>query len=173
MLRKCLLLLFLILVSVNKSSGHLNDFGVWGGITLNYKFTRNLSASVEEQFRFNQNAGHLAQYFSEAGASYSLSKKFKVGLYYRFSQVQRENYFSRRHRWFADVSFRQKSKSFQVLLRARMQQQVRDVHSSESGKIPDWYSRVKLTVKLDRNKKYLPYVSAELFYLLSSPGTTG
>src|SRR6185503_5426031 len=122
MLGKYLLLLFLILVSVIKSSGHVNDFGVWAGISINYKLTRNLSAGVEEQFRFDQNAGHLAQYFSEAGASYSLSKKIKVGLYYRFIQAQKENYFSSRHRWFADVSFRQKIKSFQILLRARMQQ---------------------------------------------------
>ena len=60
---------------------------------------------------------------------------------------------------------------FQFLLRTRLQEQQQDIYSSDYGYIPAWYSRNKLTVKLDLNKKYTPYLSAELFYRISSPNS--
>lgn len=166
---------FLIFVLSNISSAYAqqNDFGVWGSIAVTHKFSRRLSASVEEQFRFNQNASNLVQYFSDAGLEYSISKKFKVAICYRFINSYQYTYYSKRHRLYADLSYKTKISLLQLLLRTRLQEQQQDIFSSEHGRIPAWYSRNKITAKIDLNKKYAPYLSAELFYMLSAPNEDG
>ncbi|HYV53464.1 MAG TPA: DUF2490 domain-containing protein, partial [Chitinophagaceae bacterium] len=121
-----------------------NDFGAWGSIAVKHKFSQRLSATVEEQFRFNQNATEVAQYFTDAGIEYSLSKKFKVGLCYRFINNFQKTYFSKRHRFYVDLSYKTKISKVQFLLRTRMQEQQQDIYSSDYGHIPAWYSRNKL-----------------------------
>lgn len=162
-----------VLFFISSSSARQNDFGVWGSIAVKHKFSQKLSATVEEQFRFNQNGGVLAQYFTDAGLEYSISKKFKVALSYRFINSNQYTYYSKRHRLYADLSYRTKFSRIQILLRTRLQEQQQDIHSSEHGRIPAWYSRNKITAKIDLNKKYAPYLSAELFYMLSSPNDDG
>src|SRR5690242_7006029 len=79
-----------------------NDFGVWGSIAVKHKFSQKLSATVEEQLRMNQNATAVAQYFTDASLEYSLSKKFKVAVAYRFINNYKQTYYSKRHRVYAD-----------------------------------------------------------------------
>lgn len=165
--------LILFFVLVTPSAAQQNDFGVWGSVAVKHKFSQRLSATVEEQFRFNQNGSALAQYFTDAGIEYSLSKKFKVALCYRFINSFQNTYYSKRHRVYADLSYKAKLPLMQLLLRTRLQEQQQDIHSSEHGRIPAWYSRNKITVKADLNKKYSPYLSAELFYMLSAPNHDG
>ncbi len=150
-----------------------NDFGIWGSINVSHKITRNFSATVEEQFRFNRNASAVAQYFTDAGVEYSITKKLKVALCYRFTNSNKYTYYSKRHRLYADLSYKIKFSPFQFLLRTRLQEQQQDIYSSEHGYIPSWYSRNKLTAKLDLNKKYSPYLGVEMFYVLSSPNDDG
>ena len=151
------------------SAAQQNDFGVWGSVALKHKFSRRLSATVEEQFRFNQNATAISQYFTDAGLEYSLSKKFRVAVCYRFINSFQNTYYSKRHRVYADLSFRTKYSTLQFIVRTRVQEQQQDIHSSDFGYIPEWYNRNKITVKLDWNKKYSPYLAAEMFYLISKP----
>lgn len=165
--------LIFVLFFISSSSAQQNDFGVWGSIAVTHKFSRKLSATIEEQFRFNQNASNLVQYFTDAGLEYSISKKFKVALCYRFINSDQYTYYSKRHRLYADLSYKTKSSRLQLLLRTRLQEQQQDIHSSEHGRIPAWYSRNKITAKIDLNKKYSPYVSAELFYMISAPNEDG
>lgn len=162
-----------VLFFISSSAAQQNDFGVWGSIAVKHKFSQKLSATVEEQFRFNQNAGVLAQYFTDGGLEYSISKKFKVALCYRFINSNQYTYYSKRHRLYADLSYKTKISRLQLLLRTRLQEQQQDIHSSEHGRIPAWYSRNKITAKIDLNKKYAPYFSAELFYMISAPNEDG
>lgn len=165
--------LLLGLFHFSPSSAQQNDFGVWASVALKHKFSQKFSATVEEQLRFGNNAGTLVQYFTDAGLEYSISKKFRVALCYRFTNGYRNTYYSKRHRLYADLSFRTKYSRIQILLRTRIQEQQQDIHSSDNGRIPVWYSRNKITSKIDLNKKYAPYLSAELFYLLSAPNEEG
>ena len=150
-----------------------NDFGIWASVAVKHKFSQKLSATLEEQFRFYQNATDIAQYFTDAGIEYSLSKKIKVGLCYRFINSNHQTYYSKRHRWYVDLSYKTKFSKFQFLLRTRFQEQQQDIYSSDYGYVPNWYSRNKITTKLDLNKKYMPYLSCEMFYMVSAPNTDG
>jgi len=146
-----------------------NDFGVWTSVTLRHKFTQRIAVSLEEEFRFNQNATAIAQYFTDASIEYELSKKLEIALSYRFTNSFQQMYFSKRHRVYADLSYKTKYKQFQFQFRTRLQEQQQDIYSSETGSIPEWYSRNKLTVKFDLRRKYVPYVSAEMFYRIFTP----
>lgn len=155
------------------ASAQQNDFGIWASVAVSHKFTQQLSATVEEQFRFNQNATEIAQYFTDAGLEYALTKKLKIAVSYRFINSYQQTYFSKRHRVYADLSYKTKYGRFQFVLRTRLQEQQQDIYSSEHGYIPAWYSRNKLTVKADLNKKYSPYLGVEAFYMISAPNTKG
>jgi hypothetical protein len=147
------------------------DFGVWASVSARHKITQKLSVTVEEQFRFNQNATAIGQYFTDAGLEYALSKKFKLGISYRFINSFQNTYYSKRHRVYVDLSFKTKYSSLQIILRTRLQEQQKDLYSSETGYLPEWYSRNKVTLKLNNGRKFLPYVSTELFYMIAAPNT--
>ncbi|MEO8087070.1 MAG: DUF2490 domain-containing protein [Bacteroidota bacterium] len=166
-----LILLFLFFSS--PSHAQQNDFGIWSSVAVSHKFTQKLSATLEEQFRFNQNAGSIAQYFTDAGVEYSLSKRFKVGVCYRFINSAQETYYSKRHRFYCDLSYKTKLSKVLLILRSRLQAQQQDIYSSDIGSISAWYSRNKITAKFDLDKKYTPYLATELFYMISTPDKGG
>ncbi|CAN5605622.1 DUF2490 domain-containing protein [soil metagenome] len=169
----CLLPIAFLLFLLPSSSAQQNDFGIWSSVAVSHKFTQKLSATVEEQFRFNRNAGALAQYFTDAGLEYSLSKKFKVAICYRFINSAQETYYSKRHRFYFDLSYKTKLSKVQIIVRTRLQGQQQDIYSSDIGSIPAWYSRNKITVKFDLDKKYTPYLATEMFYMISTPNREG
>jgi len=170
LIRRVTCLAFIFFIS--NATAQQNDFGVWAGVSLKHKFSQRFSATLEEQIRLNQNAMAIAQYFTDASLEYSLSKKFKFAFGYRFINNFQQTYYSKRHRMYADLSYKTKFEKFQFILRTRLQEQQKDIHSSEVGYIPDWYSRNKLTAKLDLTKKYMPYASAEMMYLIKAPNAT-
>jgi hypothetical protein len=105
---------------------------------------------------------------TDLGIEYSVSKKIKAGIHYRFINSNQENYYSKRHRFYADLSFKQKVSIVSLTLRGRIQEQFTDYYSSETGKIPEWVFRSKFTARFDVNKKYEPYLSAETYFIVDN-----
>ncbi len=172
MLRKFISLLircsiFAIILS-SRSHAQIDDMGIWTGITFQTKITRQLEVSLTEQLRLKNDASRISLILSDIGLSYDVTKKLKVGLNYRYIKSNQDNYFSNRHRFYADIAWKEKIKSISITLRERVQKQYSDYFSSETGKIPVWVLRSKLTAKLDLDKKYFPYLSGEIFYLLDN-----
>lgn len=145
-----------------------DDAGLWTSVGLKHQITRRLSVSLAEQFRFHQNMSELDQFFTDVGLDYDLLKSLKVSVNYRIISKNRLTYYSTRHRSYIDLAYKVKLKPFTIGLRQRIQNEVRDINSSDYGKVPEWYSRTKLSVKLDLNKKYTPYVSTEYFYIIDN-----
>lgn len=159
--------IFAIILS-STSHAQIDDIGIWSGITLQTKITRQLEVSLTEQLRLKNDATRINLFLSDIGLDYEISKKLKVGFHYRYIKSNQENYFSNRHRFYGDLAWKEKVKFFSITLRERVQEQYSDYYSSETGKIPVWELRSKLTVKLDLDKKYSPYLSGEIFYLLDN-----
>ena len=156
------------LIMPASAQAQIDDVGVWFGITLQTKITRELEGSLTEQVRLNNDASRLNQFLSDIGINYSVNNKLKVGFHYRFIKSNQENYYSSRHRLYADISWKEKISLVSFTLRERIQEQFTDYYSSEVGKIPVWVLRSKLTAKFDLNKKYSPYLSGEIYYLLDN-----
>ena len=124
--------------------------------------------SLTEQLRFRNDVTRINLLLSDIGFDYSVNKKLKVGFHYRFIKSNRGNYYSSRHRISADITWKEKIDFITITLRERIQEQFSDYYSIETGNIPVWVLRSKLTVKFDINKKYSPYLSGEIYYLLDN-----
>lgn len=146
----------------------IDDVGLWLGVNIQSNITRQLEGSLTEQLRLSNDATRINLILSDLGLDYSFSKKLKVGLHYRFINRNKENYYSKRHRFYADIAWKEKVKFISFTLRERIQEQFSDYNSSETGKIPEWVLRSKLTAKIDLDKKYIPYLSFEVFYLIDN-----
>jgi hypothetical protein len=156
-----------IIIPVSSFS-QIDDIGFWTGASIQKQITRKLEGSVASQLRLHHDVTEINQIYVDGGIEYSFHKNLKAGLHYRFINSNRENYYSKRHRIYADLAFRQKVSIFTFTLRERIQEQFNDYNSSETGKIPVWVLRSKLSVKFDLDKKYTPYISGELFYLVDN-----
>ena len=128
-----------------RSNAQLNDVGFWTGATIQKQFTRNLEGSFTEQLRLNHDVTTINLLLTEAGVEYAISKKLKAGIHYRFINSNQDNYYSKRHRFYADVAYKVRINAITITLRERIQEQFSNYYSSETGKIPVWVLRSKLT----------------------------
>lgn len=147
-----------------------NDMQLWTNLSIEKKLTKTFSLNFSEEVRFYDNISEVGQFFSDVGGTYKISKSWRLSVNYRFTNKRQLNdSYSKRHRYYIDLSCRKKMEKIVVLFRTRFQSQYTDVFCSLTGKIPEYYSRNKLTLKFDLDKKYTPYLSAELFYQLNNP----
>ena len=154
------------------SAGQVDDMGLWLGLSIEKKATRDLTVSLGEQIRFNHDVTSVDVLLSDIGFEYAFSKKLKAAFHYRFINSNQDTYYSKRHRVYIDVSYKEKFSILTLTLRERLQEQFNDIYSSETGKIPLWISRSKLTAKFDVNKKYTPYISGEVYYIIDNAKET-
>ncbi len=151
-----------------RSGAQIDDVRLWTGVSLQHKFTRQLAASIDQQFRFKNDLTRLDKYFTDIGIAYQLPRNFKIAIAYRFIRKNEFSYYSVRHRFYADLSYKQKLGRFTFNLRERILQQYKNIHSSELGLIPDWVLRSKLTAKYDLQRRYSPYLSTEIYYMIDN-----
>ena len=163
-------ILFLFLIfGLSNSYTQTNDAAMWFSINVEKKITPLLSAKFSEEIRLNENISELDNYLNDMGVEYELINNVKISANYRFSLKKKlDNSYKNLHRYYFDLSIREKFKPFIILFRTRFQSQYSEMFSSSTGKIPENYSRNKLTVKFDFDKKYSPYIYSELFYSLNN-----
>ena len=158
---------------VNSGKAQIDDTRLWTSISLKHKFTRKLSASVTQQLRIDHDVSEIDQLFSEVGIEYELKKNFKVSMNYRFVNKNSVTFFSKSHRIYADLSYKFKPKRVSFTLRERIQEEYTSMYSSELGKIPEWLLRSKLAISYDTEKRYKPYMSLEMYYLIDNAKESG
>jgi hypothetical protein len=144
--------------------GQVKDAGLWTSINFEAKLVKKLTFNISEELRFNENITELGAAFTDAGLTYKLNKHFQFAANYRFNQRRRlDNYYSFRHRFYADVKYSHKLKPFEISFRTRIQDQISDIGRAKDGGVPEYYLRNKLSLKWDLDKPYTPYFSVELF----------
>lgn len=160
------LLIIVLVGAVCSAHAQLKDIEIWTGSELTYKFNKKLDVSLEEEFRFFDNATRLYEHLTEIQARYDVKKHIRVAMAYRFSQENnRFDQFDLQHRLAADVRYRDKFERLQLTFRLRYQQVYTAYFSSENGKIPNRVLRNKLTLAYDiKNFKGEPFVEYEHFY---------
>jgi len=158
--------------SVTGLEGQNRDAGLWTSVSFEAKLVKKLSASISQEFRFNENITELGTALTDAGIDYKLSKHFQFSVNYRYIQKHlSDNNYSFRHRFYVDVKYEKKKKPFQIQFRSRLQDQYADIGRASDGGIPEYYLRNKMSLNLDMDKAYSPYISIELFSPLNFPRT--
>jgi len=146
------------------------DAGLWTNISLEVKVADKLTATVSQEFRFNENISELGAYFTDAGLGYKFNKFFQVAANYRFTQRRRvDDSYSPRNRFYVDLKFQKKFKPIEFQFRTRLQDQYADIGRASEGGIAEYYSRNKFSIKWELNKLFKPYLSVEVFSPLNYP----
>jgi hypothetical protein len=159
---------FLLLAFSFATKAQVNDAGLWLNLSAEKKITQKFSTQLTQSFRLNENFSELGTSFSEIGVNYKIQKRLSVGAAYRFSQKRRvDDFYSMRHRYNIDISYKLKIKKINITLRERFQSRYKDYGTSEKGNVPKNYFRSKITMRYNLNKKYTPFISGELFYQLA------
>jgi hypothetical protein len=134
------------------------------------KLTKKISFLLTEEYRRRDNFTRSNLLYTDVGFSYKPFDIFKVSLVYRgIDKFQLDNTIIFRHRLMLDMTVKKKFNQFTLSLRERIQSEIRDVQSSEHGKIPEWYSRSKFTLKYDTKKPISPYTAIEVRYQIHNP----
>lgn len=162
-------LFLLFLLPAFNSNAQVNDAGLWTSINIEKKISKGFTAALSQEFRFKENISELGTAFTEVGIEHKIIKRLSFGIGYRFIQSRSlDDAYSLRHRLMADLSYRYKIKHVGITLRERFQSQVKDVQYGEDGFAPVHYLRSKMSIKYAPEKKYAPWISAELFYQLNN-----
>ena len=164
------LLLFFFLDRPDFFAHNYPDAGSWNTFNVEYKISKNTFGIFTQECRIKENFSRLNLFYSNLGIGYKVSKNFKAAFVYRFiNKYMDDGSFSFRHRLMLDLTIKHKLGDFEIAYRQRLQAENRNIYSSETGKLPEWYSRNKFELKYNLNHTFQPYVGIELRYQLHNP----
>lgn len=151
-----------------RSGAQVNDAGLWLTIKIEKKITPDFSLLLSEEVRFDENITELGTFYTEIGADYDIRKWMRASLSYRFKNRKMiSNQYGTSHAWFADLMFKKKFKPVIVQFRTRVKGEYKQTLTDEDDKVHEYYSRNKLTVKLDLDAKLVPFIFSELYVPLN------
>lgn len=146
------------------------DAGLWTTFNVEKALNTRFTGLFTQECRLKENFSRLNLFYTNLGIEYKFSRSFKAAFIYRhIDKYLDDNTFSYRHRLMLDITWKTKFGKFGFSYRKRMQAEERNIFSSENGKLPEWYSRNKISLKYDSGKSWTPYVSAEFRYQFHDP----
>jgi hypothetical protein len=149
-----------------QDSTTVRDFELWTGISVNKSFLEDkLAFSLSQEFRFDENALHMNNYFTELGGSYEFIKGLELGVGYRFIRNNRNSGYANEQRFITNLSYKHSLDRFKLQYRFRYQRQDELGTSKDEGDYATskYRFRVKATYNI-KNWKLDPYISVEGFY---------
>ena len=146
------------------------DAGSWNTFAVSYGLNKNFALLFTEELRLRENYSRLNLFYTNLGVEFKMNRYFKTSLVYRWiDKYQDEDVFSFRHRIMWDATVKFPYKKFTLAYRHRLQIEARNLQSSESGFMPETYSRNKFELSYDINDRLGTYISAELRYQFHDP----
>lgn len=173
-MKRILLLVFVLLQWVSCYSQE-NDAQLWTNIYLEKKVFRHFYIHLNQETRYTENISRLGFAYGDAGITYKLTEYLNSTLDYVFIEkyyIDHQaltNYYSTRHQFYFNFTFKYDFGPLSVHLREQIQNQVQDIYSSDNGYLPFYYFRNKITFKYHMNKRWQPYIAEEMYFQLSNP----
>lgn len=150
-------------------SAQVNDFAVWENISLEKLLSNKTSINLNQKVRVTENASEFRYACVDFGLTHKFNKHWSASIdYVLVEKMQNVEFWSSRHRLYFDVVYKKKIRFLHFYWHPMIQSQVQDVYSSETGKIPEYVLRNKITLKYDIHR-YTPYIAGELNYKAFSP----
>ncbi|MCF6350999.1 MAG: DUF2490 domain-containing protein [Flavobacteriaceae bacterium] len=166
--KKSVLIIVAVLFINNIFSQNNTDFSAWFAAELNYKLDKKWTFTVQEQLRLKENVSAIDTYFTQIGATYSISKNFDIAAAYRYIKendnkgaIQGYDDFNRIQ---FDVIYGHRMDRFSLKYRLRYQMKNELGLSEADGDDPNNQTRFKASVGYNiRRWKLDPKISAEIF----------
>jgi len=162
---KNLLLLIAVFLLPEGVTGQRSDFGLWYELSAEHELVKGLRIEAEASLRTDNNASRAESWYLEPGLRYKINKYFAAGVYYRFiEQVEKDDRFHARHRWFVQLKGDLPVSRFTLSARYRIQQQFRTYITDPEDEIPVWSHRLRLELDYDiKSLPLTPYINAEIY----------
>lgn len=166
MLKTILSLLILVVFLTNQIPAQTNASvtSLWTGFQINYSINKKLETSIAPQIRYSITDNSTKWYVADADFSVKLSKKTQISTKYRFKT--REG--ALQHNLLLNFYYKTRKKPTRLNYRLRYNKKFRfeeNVDVLERKRDKD-HIRNRLLFEYAKNKKYKPYIGAELFYLI-------
>ncbi|MBL4656634.1 MAG: DUF2490 domain-containing protein [Flavobacteriales bacterium] len=173
-MKKTTLSILICVVTFVHSQAQYNDAQLWSAVSLDKRITKKLTGAIEQQVRLSHNISFPKNIFTEVGAGYRFNKMIKYSVYYRFiNRGQTEGGFVLGNRIAGDLRVRYKVKPIVISYRNRLQREYRVDAPTEApvgGELVYRqinYIRNKLSLAIDLDKKFTPYLAFETYYHLN------
>jgi predicted porin len=131
------------------------DFQQWSKIGVSYDLNKDLSVSLDQGFRFRENASLPDVIFSNLSLKYYLIKKWSVAIGYRYiTDFDLSQNTSTSHRIYSDINYRKKKKRW--LMKNRLRYQYQEENFILRDKVSLFYNIRKTPLE--------PFTAFELFF---------
>ena len=131
------------------------DFQQWSKIGVSYDLNKDLSVSLDQGFRFRENASLPDVTFSNLSLKYDLIKKWSVAIGYRYiTDFDLSQNTSTSHRIYTDINYRKKKKRW--LMKNRLRYQYQEENFTLRDKVSLSYNIRKTPLE--------PFTAFELFF---------
>lgn len=158
----------LLLSSINQlfaQADYIDDAAVWVGFNLEKKLTDKIYLQLSQQNRITENVSTYGRGNIDVGVTYRFTKNIRLmGDYVYLKRPNPDHSFTNEHRLYAALVLKKEVGRWDFSYRNMVQMRMKNIYTSEEGKIPQYFERNKLSVKYQLNKYFSPYVSGELFY---------
>ncbi|MCF6279927.1 MAG: DUF2490 domain-containing protein [Flavobacteriaceae bacterium] len=168
-----LITIAVLFTNLSFSQTNNSDFSTWFSAELNYKLNKKWTFSVQEQLRLKEDASTTDSYFTQLGATYSLTKNFDVAVGYRYiksndteGSIQGYEDFSRLQ---FDLSYQHKVEDFS--LKYRLRYQTKNQLGVPDNSKDDTRFKTSLGYNI-KGWKLDPKVSAEIFNRMGATNTS-
>ena len=142
------------------------DFGTWGGLSVNKEVADDLKIDADFQVRTDDNSTRLNQFFFDLGAKYKVNKYLRTGISWRSKMKNNWSGYELENRLYFDLTGKLKLNDISLYLRSRTQ-----TTSNRNFENPA-YQRIlfKFKAKLDKGLK--AFLQDEFFFHLNGTGTS-
>lgn len=158
----------ILFIIIGANVGYSQDLGAWTSIGLEYKPTKKLSLTLEEEIRLKDNISTVDEYFTEIGAEYELLKHFSMGVGARYiKQNDTEGKiqgYEEHFRFQVDAAYKHKVNEFSMKYRLRYQNKNELGIGTSEGDEAKQNIRFKTSIDYNiKGWKLDPEMSFELF----------
>lgn len=142
------------------------DFGIWGGVSVNKEVADDLKVDADFQVRTDDNSTRLNQFFLDLGTQYKVNKFFRTGISWRSRMTNNWSGYRLGNRLYFDLTGKLKLNDISLYMRSRIQT------TSNRNKENPTYERIRFKVKIKIEKGLKAFVQDEFFFHLNGVGTS-
>ena len=144
----------------------VRDLQTWSSIGVQYKASKKVSLTLDQEFRLWKNSSIADQVLTEAGVAFKPVKFLELGMHYRYlnDYDHNDSDIDKLQRWDFNLGLKHKINRLTINYRLRYQRKDERGLSSEEGDIAtkNLRNRVGLSYNI-KDIKHTPYASFELF----------
>ena len=142
------------------------DFGTWGGVSVNKEVANDLNIDADIQVRTDDNSTRLNQFFLDLGAKYKVNKYFRTGISWRSKMKNNWSGYDSQNRLYFDLTGKLKLNAINFYIRSRTQ--TTSIRNAENPT----YERIRFKVKIKMEKGLKAFLQDEFFFHLNGTGTS-